>query len=67
MARILQRHKDLQASNGDTDTVEGRGTEEAPMPIAPDMGREHNNDNDTHNVGMEMEVDTDDASMQVLT
>ena len=47
MARILQRHKDLQASNGDTDTVEGRGTEEAPMPIAPDMGREHNNDNDT--------------------
>ena len=63
MVRILQRHKDSQVSNVDTDTVEGRGIEEAPMLMAPplqEMGREHNNDNDTHN--MSMEVDTDDAS-----
>ena len=63
MARILQRFKDVQASKSDTDPVEGRGTEEAPMPMASplqDMGREHNNDNDSYN--MSMEVDTDDAS-----
>ena len=51
MDRILQRHKDSQVSNVDTDTVEDRGTEKAPMPMAPTlqkMGREHDNDTGTN-------------------